>query len=152
MELVLLVRVGYREGLYFQVLWVLLGDSVASQSHYSLPTVTGLTGLSGSEAGFGLRQSPVDKRSSSQIVDNGEAFDSEDVFLAILVQQERNGKAKGQKKHIDARKLSRDGRPNPIPRSGSDEEGRVFSEDMLQEFHGPNRLQRDLKIHCSTDT
>ena len=58
------------------------GDSVASQSHFCLPTVTGLTGLSGSEAGFGLRQSAVNKPSSSQFVDTDEVIDLKDVPLA----------------------------------------------------------------------
>ena len=109
-----------------------MGDSVASQSHGSLPTVTGLTGLTGSQAGFGLRQSPFYKSSSPLNVDTDEAIDLEDVLLAILLQQEWNRNGKRQKKHIDACMQSRDGRPNPIPRSGSDEGGWAFNEQKLK--------------------
>ena len=72
-------------------------DIAASRSQYSLPTVTGLTGLSGSEADFGLRASPVSKPSSSQTVDTGDAIYPQDVPLAIKVQQGRHRKRQGQK-------------------------------------------------------
>ena len=65
------------------------GDSVASQSHYSFPTLIGLTGLSGSETGFGLLPSPVNKPCSLQTVDIGETIDPEDIPLAVLVPQEK---------------------------------------------------------------
>ena len=72
-------------------------DSVGSQSLYSLPTVTGLTGLPRSESGFGFLPSPVQKPRTSQIVDVGEISDPKDIPPAVLVQQEKLEKMQEQK-------------------------------------------------------
>ena len=91
------------------------GESVASQSKYSLPTVTGLTGLSASVTGFRLLRSPVNKPCSSQTVHVNETIDLEDRPLAVLFQLEK--KMTDQKKFADPCKLSRRKcRPNPDPR------------------------------------
>ena len=107
------------------------GDSVASQSHCSHSTITGLTGLSGSETGFGLRPPPVNKACTSRIVDVGENIDPEDIPLALLVPHEKLKKM-NQKSFADPCKLSRKVRPNPIFRSGSGEGRWVFTKEMLQ--------------------
>ena len=75
------------------------GDSVASQSQYSPPTVTVLTRLPSSETGFGFLPSLVRKTCTSQIVDVGEIIDPEDIPPAVLVQQEKLKKMKYQKKN-----------------------------------------------------
>ena len=95
------------------------GDSVASQSHFSFPTVTGLTGLSGCESGFGFLPSPVKKPCTWQIVDVGENIVPEHIPPAVLLQQEKLEKMKKQKKIADPSKVFRRNRPNPIFRCGS---------------------------------
>ena len=52
-----------------------------------------------------------------------EVVDPKDVPLVVLAQQEWLRKFKGKKKVIIQCELSRQGRPNPIPRSGGDERG-----------------------------
>ena len=87
-----------RRSLLLSFLGSIRGDSVDSQFQYSLPTVTGLTGLPVSESGFGFLPSPVQKPRTSQIVDVGEIIDPEDIPPAVLVQPEKLKKMQEQKK------------------------------------------------------
>ena len=107
------------------------GDNVASQSHFSLSTVTGLTGFSGIEIGFWLLPPPVNFSCSSRTVLVDENFYSQDIPLVVLVQQEKLKKMKEHKKTADPCKLSRNGRTNPVLRCGSKERISVFTEEKL---------------------
>ena len=61
-----------------------------------------------------------------------ECTNPEDFPLAVLVQQGRLRRVKGEKKIADPCKSSPQGRPNPPPSCGNDEKGSVFTVEMLQ--------------------
>ena len=75
----------------------IVGDSVASQSRFSMPTVTGLTVTAVS----GLRHSCVTILSSSHEGAVINSVNLEDVPLAVLVNHERVSRAKEKKKVVD---------------------------------------------------
>ena len=149
-EIVLLVPVGYPEDLHFWVLWGLLGRIVLHPIATSAPIVSGLTGLSGIEASFGMRQSPVIKPSSPKLLILARLL-----FLKIFLLRfcfNKNGieKQKGSK--------------NLCMRVGCLEmvssihflevavrKGVGYSlRKSFRELHGPNCLRRDLKIRYTS--
>ena len=74
------------------------GDSVVSQSLYSLPNVTSLTVDSGSEASTNLRHLSIIEIGNFQGVATVSTSDAEDVRLAVLVHEMRLLKVGGSKK------------------------------------------------------
>ena len=109
-----------------------LGDSIASQSRFSLSTVTGMTVTSGSGAVTDLRSSSVDVRSSCHERAFVDAVDLEDVQQAVIADQEKVARVKGKKKVAEPYKMSYEGRPNPFPKCKIDEGGWIFLEERLQ--------------------
>ena len=112
-----------RRSPYPSVMGTTVGNSNSSQLRYSLPTVNGLTVTSVSELNASPRRNPVTESSFSLLTGVAEVDDQEDVPLVVLAQQERLKNIKVKKRSIEQCKLSREGRPNPIPRVGSDDGG-----------------------------
>ena len=108
------------------------GDGGASQSRYSLPTVTSLIAASVGEGATDTSRMSVEEPSVSQSVNVAETPDLEDVPFAVLVQQEELRNWKGKKKNVELWKLSREGMPDPVPKRGKEEVGWVFVKEMLQ--------------------
>ena len=91
-----------------------------SQSGYSLPTVTGLTFTSGSDAVTDLCRSSVDIPSSYHERAIVHAVDLEDVPLAVIADQERARRLKEKKKVAEPYKMSGEAKPNLIPKGSID--------------------------------
>ena len=103
-------------------------DSVASRSFYCLPTITELFG-SDRSAGD-LTQQPCSSRQADVALDfsRTEVTEINDTDSLKTLGQIRSD---ARKKGI-LYKWSREGRPNPISPSGSDNGGYVFTKEMLQ--------------------
>ena len=106
------------------------GDSIASRTNYSLPTVTE-TDVSNVAAGGELLQEPcsskqADARLAADRV-SGEKPSSD--CLKTLQEIKRGEKKKRQSKMW---KGSREGRQNPLLPAGDDKEAYVFTDEMLE--------------------
>ena len=103
-----------------------VGDSVASRSVYSLPTITEST--RSEEVAMGS-QEPC----SSRQVD--EALSSVPIVCdksgTDILKTLKEIKRELVKKAINPFRWSRKGRPNPLPRSGEESGGYVFTDEML---------------------
>ena len=108
----------FRKRPYPSVIVTTAGDSVASCSQYSLPTVTGLTSgeINANFCPNLLTESPF-----SPVTGVAEAVDPKDVSLAVLAQRERVKNVRGIRRVINWCKLSCKDRPKPNPRCGGDE-------------------------------
>ena len=104
-----------------------LGDSVTSQSRYSMSTVTGMTVTSGSEAVTDFCRSFVDLPTSCLERAIAVAVDLEVVPLAVIADQERVSRLEAIKKVVESNKTSREGRSNPIPKN-SNGDGYAYSQ------------------------
>ena len=77
-------------------------DSVSSQSQSSLPSVTGLSATTGSEASTDLLQLLVNEPVWSQMALIAETSDADDVPLAVLADHEKLQKAWYKKKTVSS--------------------------------------------------
>ena len=105
------------------------GDSIASKTNYSLPTIT-VTHVSNVLGGGEVLQEPcTSKQADARLAANvgGEKPGSDS--LKTLQEIKRSGKKKRQSKMW---KWSREGRQNPLLPTGDDKGGYVFTEEMLE--------------------
>ena len=103
-----------------------VGDSVASRSVYSLPTITESTKSEQVEMGF------LEPRSSCQ---------ADETLSSVPVVHDKSGtdslktlkelKTKLAKKTNNQFRWSRKGRPNPLPKFGEEFGGYLFTEEIL---------------------
>ena len=103
-----------------------VGDSVASRSVYSVPTITKSTGSEqvtiGSQETCSSRQAD-EALSGVPIVHDKSGTDSLETLKGIKTELE--------KKANNTFRWSRKGRPNPLPKCGEASGGYVFTEEML---------------------
>ena len=107
------------------------GDSIASRTNYSLPTVTE-TDVSNVVGGGGLLQEPcssrqADARLAMEQVGGEKAGSDSSKTLHEIRRDERKKKKKSK-----MWKWSREGRQNPLLPAANDKGGYVFTEEMLE--------------------
>ena len=105
-----------------------MGDSVASRSAYSLPTITE-TGGTDLIVGGGIVEEPCSSRQAdARLALGSESVDRPGTDSLKTLQQIKSSQKK-KKSHLC--KWSREGRLNPLLPSGDDKGGYVFTEEML---------------------
>ncbi len=105
-----------------------MGDSVASRSAYSLPTITE-TGGTDVIVGGGIVEEPCSSRQAdARLALGSESVDRPGTDSLKTLQQIKSSQKK-KKSHLC--KWSREGRLNPLLPSGDDKGGYVFTEEML---------------------
>ena len=97
-----------------------VGDSVASRSVYSLPTIRESTGSEQVTIGS---QEPCSSRQAVPIVHDKSGTDSLKTLKEIKTELEKKAKKPFR--------WSRKGRPNPLPKSGEASGGYMFTEEVL---------------------
>ena len=106
-----------------------MGDSVASRSAYSLPTVTE-TGGTDLIVGGGNAEEPCSSRQAdARLALESESNERPGTDSLKTLQQIKSSQ---KKKKSYSCKWSREGRMNPLLPSGDDKGGYVFTEDMLE--------------------
>ena len=107
-----------------------MGDSVASRSAYSLPTITE-TGVTDLIVGGGIVEEPCSSRQADARLALGSgSVDRPGTDSLKTLQQIKSSQKK--KKKSRSCKWSREGRLNPLLPSGDDKGGYVFTEEMLE--------------------
>ena len=114
----LLDCVGWPEGCHNRMQLVLFSLIVLRRSpsiSFRLPKTRRLTVTPRNDGDVDLRRSSVNVPSCSHEGNVIDAVDLEDVPLAVLADQERVRKVERKKKAGGLCKMSREGKPNPIP-------------------------------------
>ena len=106
-----------------------MGDSVASRSAYSLPTITE-TGGTDLIVGGGIAEEPCSSRQAdARLALENESNERPGTDSLKTLQQIKSSQ---KKKKLHSCKWSREGRLNPLLPSGDDKGGYVFTEEMLE--------------------
>ena len=108
-----------------------MGDSVASRSAYSLPTITGIEGRDVIMGG-GVAEEPCSKRQADARLGMGGESSERPGTDSLKTLQQMKSSPKKKKKMSQSCKWSREGRLNPLLPSGDDKGGYVFTEKMLE--------------------
>ena len=107
-----------------------LGDSVASQSAHSLPTITETEGTDVIVGGGNTEEQCTSRQADARLALGTESVERPGTDSLKTLQQIKSSQMKKKKSH--SRKWSRQGRLNPLLPSGDDKGGYVFMEEMLE--------------------
>ena len=106
-----------------------MGDSIASRSVYSLPTITETEGTSVIVSDGVVEEPCSSKQANARLAKGTESTEKPGTDSLKTLQQ---NKPSQNKKRSHSCKWSREGRLNPLLPSGDDKVGYVFTEEMLQ--------------------
>ena len=105
-----------------------MGDSVASRSVYSLPTITETEGTSVIVSGDVVEEPCSSRQADARLAMGTESTEKPGNDSLKILQQIKSS----QKKKSCFCKWSREGRLNPLLPNGDDKGGYVFTEEMLE--------------------
>ena len=106
-----------------------MGDSVASRSVYSLPTITEIEGTSVMMSGGVVEEPCSSKHADARLAMGTESTQKPRTDSLKTLQQIKSSQ---RKKKSHSCNWSREGRTNPLLPSGDDKGGYVFTEEMLE--------------------
>ena len=129
-----------------------IGDSIASQSRYSLPSFAGFIVTSVSAAGIELSQKPTNESSASQFISVAKIPHPEENQPALLAPLEKLTKVKRRKKRLTCVNCLEKVGPIQFAEVLVMKEVGSSLKKCCSEFFGPKGLQRDLKILKTTVT
>ena len=105
-----------------------MGDSVASRSVYSLPTIAKTEGTSVIVSGVVVEEPCSSRQAGARLAMGIETTEKPGTDSLKILQQIKSG----QKKKSRSRKWSRKGQLNPLLPNGDDKGSYVFTEEMLE--------------------
>ena len=107
-----------------------MGDSVASRSFYSLPTITETGGTNVIVGGDVVEEPCSSRQADARLALGAETVERPGTDSLKTLRQIKSSQKKKKKSH--SCKWSREGRLNPLLPSGDDKGGYVFTEEMLE--------------------
>ena len=107
-----------------------MGDSVASRSVYSLPTITETEGTNVIVGGDVVEEPCSSRQADARLALGTEGVERPGTDSLKTLQQTKSSQKKKKKSH--SYKWSREGRLNPLLPNGDDKGGYVFTEEMLE--------------------
>ena len=107
-----------------------MGDSVASRSVYSLPTITETEGTNVIVGGDVVEEPCSSRQADARLASGAESVERPRTDSLKTLKQIKSSQKKKKKSH--SCKWSREGRLNPLLPSGDDRGGYVFTEEMLE--------------------
>ena len=107
-----------------------MGDSVASRSVYSLPTITETEGTNVNMGGDVVEEPCSSRQADARLALRTKSVERPGTDSLKTLQQIKSSQKKKRKSH--SYKWSREGRLKPLLPSGDDKGGYVFTEEMLE--------------------